>query len=382
MTTLDWIIVALAVLLAYLGYGRGFIVGVLSLTGFVLGVLIGTRLGPKLLSEGSSSPYAPAFGLIGAVLAGAILSTGLGNLGYRLRQVLRVPGLGVLDGVLGGALSACVGLGLVWIAAAVALQAPGSTNLRHDIQRSVILEQLNHALPPSGAILNALARIDPLPSLAAPPTGLAPPSSAIAREPHVRRALASVVRVLGTACGLGVEGSGWIAGPGLVVTNAHVVAGEEDTTVQVGGQPPSLTAHAVAFNPGDDVAVLRVDGLSGGALRLAHDPPEGRLAAIVGYPHNGPLEVHPARVGAQRSVVSQDAYGRGPVTREVTPFRGRVQSGNSGGPLIDARGRVVDTVFAATVGGGPPAGYGVPNTIVARTLAQAGGSVGTGPCAH
>ena len=121
MSTLDWLIVAFAALLAGFGFRRGFIVGVLSFAGFAIGAFLGTRLGPLLLPRGSSSPYAPAFGLIGALLAGAILATGLKGLGFRLRRhTLILPGLGLLDGLLGAALSAALGLGIVWIAAAVA----------------------------------------------------------------------------------------------------------------------------------------------------------------------------------------------------------------------------------------------------------------------
>jgi uncharacterized membrane protein required for colicin V production len=381
VTGLDWIIVALALLLAFYGFSRGFIVGVLSLLGFGLGALVGTRVGPLLLKDGSASPYAPAFGLMGALIAGAVLAAGLEGVGWRLRSAVHVTPIGVLDGVLGALLSACLALGVVWIGAAVALQAPGNASLRADIQHSVILSKLNELLPPSGALLNALARFDPLPSIAGPGPDLPAPTPAIARAPAVRRAEGSVVRVLGTACGLGVEGSGWVAAPGVVVTNAHVVAGETDTVVQVDGHPPGLAAHAIAFDATNDIAVLRVSGLDRPALSLASGSETGRSAAIMGYPHDGPFDVEPARLGATRIVLAQDAYGQGPVSRLVTPFRGLVRPGNSGGPVVDASGRVATTVFAATVAGGPHAGYGVAGEVVARDLARASGPVSTGPCA-
>ncbi len=382
MTGLDWGIVVFALALAAYGYRRGFIVGALSFAGFAVGAVLGTRLGPLLLARGSSSPYAPAFGLVGALVAGLILATGLEGLALRLRGALRLPGLAALDGLLGALLSAAVALGIAWIASSVALQAPGNPRLRVDIQRSVILRDLNQVLPPSGPILNALARFDPLPAIHAPAPSLSAPGRRITRARRVRAAAASVVRVLGSACGLGIEGSGWVARPEVVVTNAHVVAGETDTVVEVRGRAPDMAAQVIAFDPTDDVAVLRVPGLSQAALPLAHDPPSGRAAAILGYPQNGPFDVEPGRIGATVSVLSQDAYGRGPVSRAVTPFRGLVRSGNSGGPLVDLRGRVVATVFAATVGAGPRAGYGVPNAIVERVLAGARQPVGSGACAH
>ena len=386
MTGIDWLIVAFAAILAAFGFRRGFIVGVLSLGGFAIGAFIGTRLGPLLLPQGSSSPYAPAFGLFGAVLAGAILASGLEGVGLRLRRAIVLPGVGMLDGLLGAALGAALGLGIAWIVAAVAAQAPGHDQLRADIQRSAILRELNVLLPPSGAILNALSRLDPLPSIAGPSPGVGAPVPRIARTPAVGAATHSVVRILGTACGLAIEGSGWVAAPGVVVTNAHVIAGEQDTSVQDGGGSPSMAARALAFDPIDDVAVLGVPGLNAPALGLVQSPSLGTAGAILGYPENGPLRVTPGRIGRTQTVLTDDVYGRGPVSRVLTPLRGVVRPGNSGGPLVDSGGHVLTTVFAGTVNSGPRGGYGVANATVSSALAQAitranaGEQVSTGPC--
>ena len=371
MTGLDWLIVAFAALLATFGFRRGFIVGALSFGGFAIGALLGTRLGPLLLPRGSSSPYAPAFGLFGALLAGAILASGLEGVGLRLRRALRVPGVGLLDGVLGAALGAALGLGIVWILAAVAAQAPNASQLRADIQRSAILRELNVLLPPTGPILNALARLDPLPHLAGPSANVPPPAPHIAAAPAIRRAGRSVVRVLGTACGLAIEGSGWVAEPETVVTNAHVIAGEQDTTVEVAGQSPGLPAQPIAFDPTDDVAVLHVPGLGLPALGLEPRPASGTAGAILGYPENGAFRASAGRIGRTQTVLTQDAYGRGPLERLLTPLVGVVHPGNSGGPLVGGDGRVLTTVFAGTVGGAAPGGYGVANASVASVLARA-----------
>jgi S1-C subfamily serine protease len=381
VTQLDWFIVVFAALMALFGSRRGFIVGVLSFGGFALGAFLGTRLGPLMLPQGSASPYAPAFGLVGALLAGAILASGLEGLGWRLRGTMRVPGFGLLDGTLGAVLSGAIALGVVWIVAAVAAQAPDQASLRADVQRSLILRELNQLLPPSGPVLNALARLDPLPSIAGPSPDVAAPSPRIAFAPGVRAASHSVVRVLGTACGLAIEGSGWVARPDLVVTNAHVVAGEQDTSVEVGGQSPSLAAQVIAFDATDDVAVLDVSGLGLPALNMASEPHSGSAGAILGYPENGPFAVRAARIGQTQRVLTQDAYGRGPVSRLLTPLRGLVQPGNSGGPLVDASGQVLTTIFAGTVGGGPHGGYGVATATVTHVLEGARGPVSTGPCA-
>jgi S1-C subfamily serine protease len=385
VTGLDWLIVAFAAVLAIFGFRQGFIVGALSFAGFLAGAFLGTRLAPLVLPQGSASPYAPLFGLVGAVLGGAILASGLEGLGFRLRRTLILPGLGLLDGALGAALGAALALGVVWIAAAVAGQANGDGQLRADIQRSAILRELNSVLPPSGPILNALARLDPLPAITGPAPDVAPPQPGVARLPGVRRASRSVVRVLGTACGLAIEGSGWVAEPGIVVTNAHVVAGETDTTVQVEGRGEQLGAVPVYFNPNADIALLRVSGLALPTLSLASSTVAGTGGAILGYPENGPFDVQPARLGRTQDVLADNAYGQGPITRLLTPLRGLVRPGNSGGPLVDDRGHVLTTVFASTVGGSVRGGYGVADATVAGILreaaAQSRGAVSTGPCA-
>jgi uncharacterized membrane protein required for colicin V production len=384
VSTLDWLIISFAALLAGFGFRRGFIVGALSFAGFALGAFLGTRLGPLLLPRGSASPYAPAFGLIGALLAGAILATGLEGLGFRLlRRTLIVPGVGLLDGLFGAALGAALGLGVVWIVAAVVAQTPGAGQLRADIQRSIILSELNRLLPPSGPILNALSRLDPLPQLAGPSPDVAPPLPRIGRAAGVRAASRGVVRVLGSACGLAIEGSGWVVRPDEIVTNAHVVAGERDTTVEVGGHPPALSAEAIAFDPTADIALLRVPGLGDiSPLRVVGEPAAGSAGAILGYPENGPYDVQPGRIGRTQTVLTDNAYGQGPVHRLLTPLRGLVRPGNSGGPLVDGSGAVLTTVFAGTIGGRPAGGYGVANATVVRILADAGsGAVSTGPCA-
>lgn len=380
MTRLDWIIVAFAALLALFGFRRGFIVAVLSFCGFALGSFIGTRVGPLLVPRGSASPYAPAFGLIGALLAGAILATGFEGVGLRLRRILVLPGLGLLDGALGALLSAALGLAIAWILAAVVLQSASTPQLRADIQRSEILSELNQLLPPTAPILHILASLDPLPSIAGPLPGVSAPPPAIAHNPGVLAASRSVVRVLGTACGLAIEGSGWVAAPGVVVTNAHVVAGEQDTTIEVGGHEPEMSAYAIAFDPTDDIAILRVPGLSLPSLGLVVSPASGSPGAVLGYPENGPFDAQPGRIGTTQKIITDDAYGRGPVSRLLTPLRGLVRPGNSGGPLVDRQGRVLTTVFASTTGGGPRGGYGVANATVTQTLAGAGHMVGTGEC--
>ena len=369
MTGIDWLIVVFTVLLAMYGYAQGFIVGALSLVGFGLGAFLGTRLAPLVLPGGSHSQYAPLFGLLGALLAGAVLASGFEGVGARARMFLRLPGLRTVDGLLGAALTASVALGIAWIVGAIALQSANSPTLRNDIQRSSILRSLNQLLPPSGPILHALARIDPIPSVRGPQADVSAPPHGIVDAPAVDAASGSVVKVLGTACGLGIEGSGWVAAPGVVVTNAHVVAGETDTTVEVGGNQAGLDAEVIDFDPHDDIAVLRVRGLNEPVLHLATNPPSGTAAAILGYPLDGPFDKEPGRIGQTEVVSTEDAYGNGPVLRSITALRGKVRPGNSGGPMVDARGQVVATVFAAITGSNSgEGGFAVPNALVRAQL--------------
>ena len=379
MTTLDWLIAAATLMFALSGYFRGFIVGVLSLGGFVAGAIAGTRVADALLSGGASSPYAPLFGLIGALVAGAILAVGFESVGVRLRRGLRLPFLGMADGLLGALLSAAVALTLAWILGVVVLALPGTGSLRADIRASAILRRLDELLPPSGVVLHALARIDPLPAIAGVGAPVAPPPSTAAITPGVARARDSVVRVLGTACGIGIEGSGWVIAPGEVLTNAHVVAGVTAPKVlTLSGQ--RLSASVVLYDPRNDLAILDVQGLDLAPLQLGSAPASGTAGVILGYPLDGAFAAEPARIGATATVETQDAYGRGPLPRLLTSVRGLIRPGNSGGPVVDAGGAVLTTVFAATTSPGPHGGYGVANATARVDLDGARGPVSTEGC--
>lgn len=386
MTRLDYIIAGAVALMAVGGWRRGFLAGALSLAGFGLGAVLGSRVGPLVLDDGSRSPYGPLFGLAGALALGALMAAVSHGVGRRLRRGLRLAVLRALDGGLGAGLAGALGLGLAWILAAVAvgirpvLASPEARDVRRAVGRSVILRELNAILPPTGPLLNSFARLDPLPRIAGPRARLAPPRAAIARDRDVRAAAPSVVKVLGVACGLGVEGSGWVAADGLVVTNAHVVAGQRSTQVLAAGQEPGLAATVVAFDSRNDIAVLRVAGLRAPPLPTVGRIRRGTSVAVAGFPRNGPYDVRPGRIGATTTALSQDAYGHGPVRRRVVGLRATIRPGNSGGPVLDAAGRVVATIFASTTSA-PRGGYAVPDSVVRRVLGRVGGPVSTGPCA-
>lgn len=377
MTAIDILIIVFAAFFALIGFARGFLIGALSLVGFAGGAYLGTRFGPHLLEEGNASPFAPLFGLLGALVGGVVLSAGAEGIAGAMRSGIRSPVFGVFDGLLGSVLAIALALGLAWLVSVIVLQTPGVREYRGTIQRSVILRELNTILP-SDRVLKALARFDPLPSITGPDVDVAPPRGSVARDPDVEAAGRSVVRVLSNSCGLGVAGSGWVAGNGIVVTNAHVVAGSNHSSVEPNGSGERLEGTAIHFDSRNDLAILRVPSLDRPALRFARDVSPTEPGAVLGFPLNGPYQIVPARVGRTTSALANDAYGRRRVRREVTTFRGDVQPGNSGGPIVDVAGRVSGTVFSKLVAS--QGGYAVPNAIVRDALAGAGERVGTGRC--
>jgi S1-C subfamily serine protease len=378
VTWLDWVVVAFAALLAARGAQEGFVAGALALVGVVAGAVVGGRLANNLLQSGSHSRYAPLLAIGGALLLVVLFQSLGARIGLTLRsELFKVPALRSLDTFGGLLLGAAAGLFLAWAFGVVALQLPGQSSLRQAAQRSFVLRQLNSILPPR-TLLQALARIDPFPALGGPVADVPPPNPAVLRLPGVRAAAPSVVRVIGTACGLGIEGSGWVAAPQTVVTAAHVVAGESDTAVNPFGSSTRLGASVVAFDPTNDVAVLSVPGLRARALPVVAPRP-GAGVAVLGYPEDGPFNATPGRIGKTQFALMQNSYGGGPVNRLVTSLRGTFRHGDSGGPGIDANGAVQTMVFASRVGGG---GFGVPVLPIRTALASAHGPVSTGQCAR
>ena len=374
MSTADWVVIAVVAIAGIYGISTGFLRGAFSLAGFAFGAYVGARLAPLILSDGS--PYVPVVALASAVLCGMLMRGLAALLAGALRTSIGViPGMRLLDRFAGLVLGLVAGVFLCWAIGAVLLYLPGETDLRRSVQESTILGEINEVVPPE-RLLEELERVDPIGVFLGPPAIVAPPDKGLAADPDVVRASKSVVRVTGIACGLGVEGSGWVAERGLVVTNAHVVAGISKPRVDTEtGQ--AFVSSVVAFDETNDLAVLRVPGLGAAPLVLA--PPERSTAvAVVGYPRNGPLTRTPGRLGGTAGVLSRDAYGRGPVRRQMTTIRGAVEPGSSGGPGVDAQGHVRTTVFARRPR--ETGGYGIPADLVRKVLAQAGNPVAATSC--
>ena len=300
MSAVDIGIVALALAMAYIGSGLGFVRSALPLLGFVGGAIAGGRIGPALLSAAARVALCAG----DHTARGALRRRAHGSCHGRRqrahprrvqaakrRRPARRTGRGDPPRGAGPA-------GLVWAFGAVALHSvsSGGREIRQVIADSRVLGKLNDLLPPSGPLLNVLRRIDPAPTVRGPSADVPAPDRRILQAPGVRRAGGAVVKVIGTACGLGVEGSGWSAGHGLFVTNAHVVAGEGDTKVIPPAGGDGLDATVVHYDPRNDLAILRVDALDLPALALGSAKP-GIDAAILGYPENGPYSAAPARLG-------------------------------------------------------------------------------------
>jgi uncharacterized membrane protein required for colicin V production len=374
----DVIAIVIVLIAAFGGLRRGLVLSAFSLVGLAAGAYAGSRVAPHLLHGGSASRWTPAAGLVGAVLGAMLLQFAALLAGSFVRGGLRIGPLRMIDTAGGLLLGGAIGLAIVWVGASVALLTPGQTRIRQEVERSAIVKQLDAALPPR-TLLNLLARIDPFPSIVGPRPPSLPPSRGVLRDPSIRAATTRVVKVLGTACGVGVEGTGWVAADDLVVTAAHVVAGEENTTIRIPGQVLPRLADVVVLDIHNDVAVLHIEGLGVKPLRLA-EPRSGAAVAIIGYPLDGGLRATPGRIGLTATVLTQDALGHAPVSRTITAVAGDVEHGDSGGPAVDAAGRVQSSIFAARLGS--TSGYGVPPSIIRADLAHAGTQrISTGSCA-
>ena len=367
MSRLDIAALCVIGLTAVGGFRRGLIVGVCSLGGLAAGAYAGAKLAPGVL-RGPTSVYPPL-----VTLGGAVVGSGIGQfvavtLGRSLRRTVQIGLLRRVDSAGGAALGALTGLAFVWVLASVALYIPTDGSLRLEVQQSEIAGRLTSSLPPA-RLLDELVRIDPFQSLAGPSAQVGAGDPAVLLAPRVEAARRSVVRIVGFACGVGIEGSGWIVARGLVVTNAHVVAGIDQPVVDRRGGRGRKSA-VIGFDAKNDLALLSVPGLGGRPLPLAK-PAAGVAVVVLGFPENGPYTAVPGRLGVTATTFARDAYGRFPVRRGVTTVRADIRPGNSGGPIVDALGRVRAVVFArrATSEGG----FGVPARFVAELLRKARG---------
>jgi hypothetical protein len=378
----DLIILALAVAVAVWGYFQGVSVGVLAFVGFGAGAVIGSRVAPLVLDGGLRDPFAPVLALPAALLFGALLAAALERLGRRLRRALRRRR--EVDAVGGMLVTGCLALVMVWGAAAV---LAGVDGLRESLRDSKIVERLNSVLAPPGPLLSANT-----PSSSASPVNKGPIGLAvlldprIKQDPQVRAAARSVAKV--EVCGGRGEATGWVAGEGIVVTNAHVVEGLNAPGVRIEGQGKAYRSEPIWYDANDDVAVLRVPALKGApALPIAGRPRGGTSAAVLGFPFNGRYKAREARLGPTFSPPEGAQQGALRGHRSITQLFAGLGTGpgSSGSPVIDRNGRVVGMIFAGRDEHGGREQFAVPSPIIREALTRALASpqrVDTGDCSE
>ena len=388
MIVVDVVIVAILVLALVVGIARGILSSLGTLLGLVVGGVAAAWLVP-LVNAWMPVPELRAVASLGTAVALLAIGAAIGGgIGAALRKGVdrtRLRGVERFLGGVAGVVIAAFGIAIV----APAITMTGSPVVASAIASSRVLQVIDVLTPEpldaAMAELRGLLVDDGLPrlrELLAPGTApLAPPVAL--DDPQLQRAAASVARIFGTAyaCGMSSSGSGFVAAPGLVVTNAHVVAGVDTPVVQLPGQE-AREGRLVYFDPVDDLAVIAVDGLDAASLAVAPTLGEGASAAVQGYPHGGPFVSVPAHVLTVGTVPVPDIYDSGAALREIYALQTDVQPGNSGGPLLTADGRVAGVVFAR--GEGVEArGYAMTPTELAPALAGAstsGPTVPSGAC--
>ena len=388
----DIVIVLLAVGAGISGWRSGAVVQVMTFAGLWLGLLAGVLIAPALVRHVSPAVQ-PWLALVILFVMAAILVSGASILAVRLRgAVLRVH-LGPLDGGLGVVVAVTATLLVCWLVGSL-LSSSRYLQVSRAAQGSAIVRGIDAVLPP---VPSLFAKVEsflsasgfPVVFVNVPPVVTTP--SELPTDAQVQAAVAiakpSTVRITGLACGYLVSGSGFVAAPVLVVTNAHVVAGEARTGVTDAAGWHAATT--VRYDPSLDIAVLQVPGLNDPVLPMAGGTVgRGTIAAALGYPGGGAFTSSPAVVSATFRAVGLDIYGTSLVTREVYELGASVLPGDSGGPLVAAgdssvaAGTVVGVVFSRSTTD-PGVGYALTTPAVVEDVRAAEASsapVSTGAC--
>ena len=390
---IDVILLVVIVSYAISGYRQGLAVGALSLGGFLVGALIAMAIVPPM-AAGLQQGIQRSFIVLVCVLLFAWLGQlGGALLGAQLRRNLTLRSAQVADQLLGMVAGVAAVVLVLWFVGG-ALRASPAPDVNRAVSSSRLLTTVDRLMPQGLDALaenfrHAVADSDfPRVFEGVAPEQIAPvpaPDPKAVSNSTVRRAEKSIVKIVGEApaCRQGQEGSGAVISTGHVVTNAHVVAGVERPTVQVGGAGPMLKARVVLFDAKRDIAVLDVDGLRAPALRMADENlPKAADARVAGFPGNGGFEAGPARVRNIISAVGEDIYGGPGVTREVYSLYATVKPGNSGGPLLSKDGKLAGVVFARSLDDAST-GYALTLNEVSSDIAagrDATSQVSTGGC--
>lgn len=392
-------VVLVLTLLAYATamYRTGLVAGALSFIGLLGGGLLALWGLPGLLQQWAAvdeDPLLRGVLLIVGTFIVAVLGQYIGGrLGARLRSWVRWRPARALDSVLGAVGALVVGGSLVWFGAA-AIVAGSHRSAPPAVADSRVLQQIDEVMPADAdRVLGGAYRsldADGFPRVF---TGVgsedirpvSPPEPGVAQGRGVEAAADSVVKITGLAadCGRGQSGSGWVVAPQRVVTNAHVVAGVDRPSVQIGGAGRTYQATTVAFDPRRDVAVLAVPELTAQPLPSGDQQSHGDGVAVAGFPLGGPYDVEPGRVRDLITARGAAIDGSSGVDREVYSINASVEQGNSGGPLLSPSGQVVGTVFAKSQTN-PDTGYALTLEETRPVIEQgtrATDPVPTGSCA-
>ncbi|MFE0928802.1 MarP family serine protease [Streptomyces mutabilis] len=364
MNVLDILLLLAAVWFAIVGFRQGFVVGILSVTGFLGGGLVAVYLLPVIwdaLTENAEVSTTAAVVAVVVVIVcasvGQALTTHLGN---KLRRYITWSPARALDAT-GGALVNVVAMLLVaWLIGAALAQTTMPT-IGKEVRQSHVLSGVQEVLPEQAdtwfnSFSSVLAR-NGFPQVFSPfanepITEVQPPDPALANSQVPVRAKRSIVKVMGTApdCGKVLEGTGFVFAERRVMTNAHVVGGVDEPTVQIGGEGRKYDATVVLYDWRRDIAVLDVPELDAPALRFSEEDAVRDDGAIVaGFPENGAYDVRAARVRGRITANGPDIYHRDTVGRDVYSLFATVRQGNSGGPLLTPEGEVYGVVFAKSL---------------------------------
>jgi S1-C subfamily serine protease len=364
VNVLDILLLVAAVWFAIVGYRQGFVVGILSVIGFLGGGLVAVYVLPAIWSavtdEAKVSTTAAVVAVIVVIVCASVGQAFTTHLGNKLRRYITWSPARALDAT-GGALVNVVAMLLVAWLIGSALAGTTLPTLGKEVRGSKVLHGVSSALPSQAdtwfADFSSVLAQNGFPQVFSPfanepITEVQAPDPALANSPVATRAEKSIVKVMGTAqsCGKVLEGSGFVFGNRRVMTNAHVVGGVDEPTVQIGGEGRKYDAKVVLYDWERDIAVLDVPNLDAPALQFtAKDAASGNNAIVAGFPQNGAYNVQPARVRGRITANGPDIYHRGTVRRDVYSLYATVRQGNSGGPLLTPDGKVYGVVFAKSL---------------------------------
>ncbi|XVS64781.1 MarP family serine protease [Actinosynnema sp. CA-299493] len=360
MNWVDLLVLALAAFAAVSGARQGMVVALPAFVGVLVGLVLGTQLAPLVVSQFDNVVTKVVFA-VGIVVLLVALGETLGvYIGRSIKSKVNATPLRGVDNALGAIVQGAVVFVVAWMIALPLTMVAGLPSLAKSLNQSVILSTVDDTMPQAARTLadelqnlfdvsGFPAAMDPFDRT--PLREVGPPDPALSGNPVVESLRPSVLKVRGRApsCSRALEGTGFVISPERVMTNAHVVAGTTDVTVEVGiGEFDATVVH---YDAQTDIAILAVPDLEAEPLRFRTDEiAPGEDGIVLGYPLDGPYTASEARVRERiRMLRGPDIYDAQTVTRDVYTVRAKVRSGNSGGPLVDPQGRVMGVVFGAAV---------------------------------